>query len=100
METELLAAQLAYEEMLALGESAEPGPASTSRLFAAKTLATRAMLRTVDQALTIAGGPAFRRDHPLEHLSRDIQGARYHPLQEAAQLRLTGRAALGLSLDD
>ena len=31
---------LTPKEMLALGDMAEPGPASTSRLFAAKTLAT------------------------------------------------------------
>ncbi len=100
METELLTAELAVEEMLRLGDTAEPGPASTSRQFAAKSLATRAMLQTVDRALTIAGGPAFRRSHPLERLWRDIQGARHHPLTEAAQLRLTGREALGLPLDD
>jgi acyl-CoA dehydrogenase len=100
LQTELLAAELGVGEMLALGATSEPGPAATSRVFAAKTLATRAMLKTVDHALAIAGGAAFRRDHPLERLSRDIQGARYHPLQEAAQLRLSGREALGLSLDD
>ncbi len=100
MQTELIAAQLAVEEMLRLGEGAEPSPASTARLFAAKTLATRAMLGVIDQALSAVGGGAFRRDHPLERLSRDIQGARYHPIAEAAQLRLTGREALGLSLDD
>lgn len=100
LETELLAAELAVEEMLRLGDTAEPGPASTSRIFAAKTLATRAMLQTVDRALALAGGAAFRREHPLERLSRDIQGARYHPISEAAQLRLTGREVLGLSLDE
>lgn len=100
MQTELLAAELAVEEMLRLGDSAEPCPASTSRLFAAKALATRAMLNTVDRAMSVTGGAAFRRDHPLERLWRDIQGARYHPISETAQLRLTGRDALGLSLDD
>lgn len=100
MQTELIAAQLAVEEMLRLGDGAEPSPASTARLFAAKTLATRAMLGAMDKALSAVGGGAFRRDHPLERLSRDIQGARYHPIAEAAQLRLTGREALGLSLDD
>lgn len=100
MQTELISAQLALEEMLRLGDGAEPGPASTARLFAAKTLATRAMLGAMDRALSTVGGAAFRRDHPLERLSRDIQGARYHPIQEVAQLRLTGREALGLPLDD
>ncbi|HMR30197.1 MAG TPA: acyl-CoA dehydrogenase family protein [Geminicoccaceae bacterium] len=100
VQTELLAAELALEEMLRLGDEGEPGPASTARLFAAKTLATRAMLQATERALELAGGGAFRRDHPLERLSRDIQGARYHPIGEAAQLRLAGRHALGLPLDE
>lgn len=99
MATELLAARLALEEMLRLGESAAPGPDSTSRLFAAKSLATRASLAVVEHAVTLVGGATFRRDCPLERVFRDIQGIRFHPLSPEAQLRLTGRQALGLAID-
>ena len=99
MTTELLAARLALGNMVDQGENAEPGPASTSRVFALKSIATRAMLKAFDHALAITGGAAFRRDHPLERLFRDIQAARFHPLSEAAQIQLTGREAMGLPID-
>jgi len=35
----------------------------------------------------------------LERIFRDVQAARYHPLQEKAQARLAGRLALGLDID-
>jgi alkylation response protein AidB-like acyl-CoA dehydrogenase len=99
MENELTMARLALDDMVALGESAEPGPATTSRVLARRTLAGCAAIRTVEAALAVCGGAAFRRDHPLERLFRDVQGARFHPLQEKAQLWLTGREAMGLSID-
>jgi acyl-CoA dehydrogenase len=99
METELLAAQVAVDEMVRMGVTAQPGPETTSRVFALKSIATRSMLKSMDHALAASGGAAFRREHPLEALSRDIQGARYHPVSELAQLTLTGREVLGLSLD-
>ena len=36
----------------------------------------------------------------LERLFRDVQGARFHRPQERAQLRFTGRLALGLDLNE
>jgi len=35
----------------------------------------------------------------LERRFRDVQAARFHPLQEKAQLRYAGRMALGLDID-
>ncbi|HET6468668.1 MAG TPA: acyl-CoA dehydrogenase family protein [Geminicoccaceae bacterium] len=99
MENELTLARLALDDMVALAESAEPGPATTSRVLARRTLAGRSAIRTVEAAFTLCGGAAFRRDHPLERLFRDVQGARFHPLQEKAQLWLTGREAMGLPID-
>ena len=39
---------------------------------------------------------AFYRDLGLERRFRDVQAARFHPLQEKAQLRYAGPIALGL----
>lgn len=99
LETELLAAQIALREMLELGADGAPGPATTSRVLAARTLTARACLATVDAAMAVVGGAAMRRDLPLERIFRDIQGARFHPVAEQPQLWLTGRQALGLPLD-
>jgi alkylation response protein AidB-like acyl-CoA dehydrogenase len=49
--------------------------------------------------MEVAGGGSFYRSLGLERLFRDVQGARYHPLQEKAQLRYAGRLALGLDID-
>jgi len=46
-----------------------------------------------------AGGAGFYRKTGLERIFRDVQAARYHPLQEKAQARLAGRLALGLDID-
>jgi acyl-CoA dehydrogenase len=49
--------------------------------------------------MEVAGGAAFFRSLGLERLFRDIQGARYHPLQEKPQLLYSGRLALGLDVN-
>ena len=54
---------------------------------------------TVERAMMVAGGGAFYRSKGLERRFRDVQAARFHPLQEPAQLDLSGRLALGLDLD-
>jgi acyl-CoA dehydrogenase len=56
-------------------------------------------MRTVEKAMEVAGGSALFRANGLERLWRDVQGARYHPLQEKRQLAFTGRATLGLDID-
>jgi len=49
--------------------------------------------------MEVAGGAAFYRKTGLERTFRDIQAARFHPLQEKPQLDLTGRVALGWDID-
>jgi acyl-CoA dehydrogenase len=49
--------------------------------------------------MEVAGGSSFYRDVGLERAFRDVQAARFHPLQEKPQLRYTGRLALGLDID-
>jgi len=99
MENELATADLALERMIATAASARPGPETTNRVAIARTLCGRAAMRTVDKAMEVTGGGAFYRDLGLERLFRDVQGARYHPIQEKLQLRYTGRLALGLDID-
>jgi len=98
METELAAARLALEDMLACAAGDEPGPAATSRIMTGRTLVARAAIRTVEKAMEAAGGQGFYRKAGLERIFRDVQAARYHPLQEKAQSRLAARLALGLDI--
>lgn len=99
LENELLAAQLAQARLVALVSEGKPGPETTSAIFGARALAAEAAIRTVEKALQLAGGQAYRRESPIERLFRDIQAARFHPLRRGEQLRLCGRLALGLDID-
>ena len=65
-----------------------------------RTLVGSAAIRTVDKAMEVLGGTGLYRSVGLERLFRDVQGARYHPLQQKAQQRHAGRLALGLDLDE
>jgi alkylation response protein AidB-like acyl-CoA dehydrogenase len=99
MENELTAAELALEHMIRLAETAQPGPETTKRSMTGRTLVGRAAIATVERAMEVAGGAGFYRGAGLERAFRDIQGARYHPLQEKPQLLYSGRLALGLDID-
>ena len=99
MENELAAARLALGELIAAAGTDRPGPAVTSRVFIARTIAARAAIETVELAMQVAGGSAFYRGNGLERLFRDVQAARYHPLQEGLQRELAARVALGLDID-
>jgi len=99
LENAFLEAVIALDRMVALAAQAKPGPETTGEAMACRTLCGQAAIRTVSQALEVAGGAAFYRKHDLERLFRDVQGARFHPLRDHAQLDYTGRLALGLDLD-
>jgi alkylation response protein AidB-like acyl-CoA dehydrogenase len=99
MENQLLTAQLVHASMVDLTATAKPGRATTSGMLARRTIVGKAALAAVDKAMEAAGGAAFFRASRLERLFRDIQAARYHPVTEKPQTRLTGRLALGLDID-
>lgn len=99
MDNELTTARLALGHMIATAKSASPSPETTNAVLMGRTLAGRAAIRTVEKAMEVVGGMAFYRSVGLERIWRDVQAARYHPLQEKPQLRYTGRLALGLDVD-
>ncbi|WP_430423489.1 acyl-CoA dehydrogenase family protein [Phenylobacterium sp.] len=99
MDTELAAARMALADMLAVIEAGAPGEAASNRVMMGRTLVARSAIRTVEKAIEAAGGGAFYRKAGLERIWRDVQAARYHPLQEKSQARLAGRVALGLPVD-
>jgi alkylation response protein AidB-like acyl-CoA dehydrogenase len=99
MENRFAAAEMAIERMIRIAEEGQPGPETTGQVMSARTLVGQAAIATVDKAMEVAGGAAFYRKFGLERLFRDVQAARFHPLQEKTQLRYSGRLALGLDID-
>jgi acyl-CoA dehydrogenase len=95
MENALLAARLAHREALRIAEGDAPGMATTSAAMQCRQITGQQAILAVSKALELTGGSAFYRRNPLERMFRDIQAARFHPLQEKPQLELTGRTALG-----
>ncbi|UBF25089.1 acyl-CoA/acyl-ACP dehydrogenase [Kovacikia minuta CCNUW1] len=99
LENELTAAKLALQHMLTTAATNQPGFNTTNQVMIGRTLAAQSVLKVADLAMEIAGGKAFYRSFELERLFRDAQAARYHPLQEGPQRRLTGQLALGCEID-
>ena len=100
MDTELGAARMAWRAMVDVTDRGTVGPEVTNEVMIARTVAGRALLRTAEAALEVAGGAGFFRSAGLERLFRDLQGARYHALRGPAQRRYAGRLALGLDPND
>jgi acyl-CoA dehydrogenase len=98
MQNELRAAQIALDSAIEIASTAQPSIETSNEIFIRRTLAGQAAIRTVERAMEVAGGAAMFRATGLERLWRDVQGARYHPLQEKRQLAFTGRATLGLEV--
>jgi alkylation response protein AidB-like acyl-CoA dehydrogenase len=99
METALRAAQLGHAAMVAAAEANAPSAESVNEVMIGKAIVTRNALRAVDLAMELAGGAGFYRAAGLERRFRDIQGARYHPLQRGPQAQYAGAMALGEPVD-
>jgi acyl-CoA dehydrogenase len=99
MVDELATARLAQADMVAAAAASEPGRDTTDRIMIGRTLVGRAAIRAVEKAMEVVGGASIYRELGLERRFRDIQAARFHPLQEKAQQRYAGRNALGLPID-
>ena len=99
METELTGARLAHESMLAAVRLNAPSPQTVNQVMIGKHLVTRHAIAAVELAMELAGGAGFYRAAGLERRFRDIQAARYHPLQSGPQAQYAGSLALGLPVD-
>ena len=96
----LAAGRIAHRDMIeAAASCSDPGPDTTNRIIIGRTLVGATATRVVEKAMEIVGGSSFYRAAGLERLFRDVQGARFHPLQEGPQRQLAGRMALGLPID-
>lgn len=93
------AGDMALAAMIHIAETRKPSPETTSHSMIRRTLVEQAAITTVERAMMLAGGASFYTGFGLERAFRDIQAARFHPLQEKAQLRYSGRHALGFDID-
>ncbi|HET6621019.1 MAG TPA: acyl-CoA dehydrogenase family protein [Dongiaceae bacterium] len=96
LDTELRGAQLAHASMLAAVHGNAPGPETTNEVMIGRRLVARHAIAAVELAMEAAGGAGFYRAAGLERRFRDIQGARYHPMQDGPQATFAGSIALGL----
>jgi alkylation response protein AidB-like acyl-CoA dehydrogenase len=99
METELRGAQLARDAMLAAVRGGKPGPETTNEVMIGRHLVAKHAIAAVELAMETAGGAGFYRAAGLERRFRDIQGARFHPMQDGPQATFAGSLALGLPVD-
>jgi alkylation response protein AidB-like acyl-CoA dehydrogenase len=99
METELTAARLAHESMLAAVRRNAPSADTINDVMIGRQLVARHAIAAVEYAMELAGGAGFYRSAGLERRFRDIQAARYHPLQSGPQAQYAGAMALGLPID-
>ncbi|MBD3882431.1 acyl-CoA/acyl-ACP dehydrogenase [Phormidium tenue FACHB-886] len=95
LDNELLSAKLSLQHMISTAAMSQPSFETTNQIMTGRVLVAKAVLNVADLAMEIAGGSAFYRKLGLEKLFRDVQGARYHPLREEAQRKLSGQLALG-----
>ena len=99
MDNELATARMALRQMIDAAATDSMSVETTNAVLVGRALAGRAAIRTVEKAMEVVGGASFFRGLGLERLFRDVQGARYHPLQEKPQLLYSGRLALGLDVN-
>jgi indole-3-acetate monooxygenase len=99
MDTSLRAAQIAHRHMIATVEQNAPSAQSVNEAMMGRVLVAEHAIKAVELALELAGGAGFYRANGLERRFRDIQGARFHPLQQGPQATYSGSMALGLPVD-
>ena len=91
----LRAAQLAHRWMVEIVERNNPSAELINEVMIGRSLVAKNAIRVVELAMEMAGGAGFYRANGLERCFRDIQGARFHPLQAGPQAHYAGAMALG-----
>jgi indole-3-acetate monooxygenase len=99
MDTELRAAQMAHSYMLAVVNRNAPSAETVNDVMMGRRLVADHAIRAVELAMEAAGGSGFYRAQGLERRFRDIQGARYHPMQNGQQSEYAGAMAMGMPID-
>jgi len=85
--------------MLAAVRRNAPSAEAVNDVMMGRQLVARHAIASVEHAMELAGGVGFYRSAGLERKFRDIQAARYHPLQTGPQAEYAGAMALGLPVE-
>jgi len=99
MDTALAAARMARTSMIEAAERNAPSARTVNDVMIGRRLVEENAIRAVELAMELAGGASFYRRTGLERRFRDIQAARYHPLQKDVQAEYAGAMALGQPID-
>ena len=99
MDTELCGARAAHVFMLGAVARNAPSAETVNDVMMGRRLVATHAIRAVELAMEAAGGAGFYRSQGLERRFRDIQGARYHPMQNGPQAEYAGAMALGMPVD-
>lgn len=99
MDTQLRGAVLAHGSMMEAIRRNAPSAETVNDVMIGRHLVAGHAIRAVELAMEAAGGAAFFRSQGLERRFRDIQGARYHPMQSGPQREYAGAMALGQPVD-
>ena len=71
--------------------------ADLARIVLAKTQATNAAIRVVEQAMSVVGAPAIFRKNPMQRFYRDVRPGAFQPLTNDVAKELIGKTALGIA---
>ena len=93
------AMNLAMTALVEIGASAAPAAETTQRVMTLRGLAGQFAMEVGSKALDVTGGSGFFRAAGLEQRFRDLQGARFHPLQRRQQELYAARFVLGQDID-
>jgi alkylation response protein AidB-like acyl-CoA dehydrogenase len=99
LETELRGAQIAHDYMLSVTRRNAPSAETVNDVMMGRQLVARHAIRAVELAMEAAGGASYFKRNELECCFRDVQGARFHPMQTMQQANYAGAMALGLPVE-
>jgi len=96
MHNELTSAELHVHDMIRITNNFDFKAVDQNGqdILSRKTNSANACLGVVEKAMEIVGGQGFYRSFGLERLFRDVQAAKYHPLQEKDQYQFSGEFIL------
>lgn len=96
MNNDLVSAELHWQDMVRIANNYnfEAVDHIGQEILSRKTNTANASIAVVEKAMEIVGGRGFYRSFGLERLFRDVQAARYHPLQEKDQFQFSGEFLL------